>query len=160
MTEMPTRAPADRPDPSGRWGSLFTPPHNPFRARVARALFTNAVRGLPVRVVYADGGRAGAGGPGSPVMRVERPAAFFHRLGVDAKIGFGESYMAGDWTSTALVELLTEFAARMSTLIPPRLQAFRRWVDRRQPAAEVNTVENARSNIQRHYKSDRSHVVL
>ncbi|GGS49991.1 cyclopropane-fatty-acyl-phospholipid synthase [Actinokineospora fastidiosa] len=151
MTEMPTRAPADRPDPSGQWGSLFTPPHNAFRARVARALFTNAVRRLPVRVEYPDGTRVGAGGPQSPLMRLERPSAFFHRLGVDAKIGFGESYMAGDWTSTALVELLTEFAARMSTLIPPRLQAFRRWVDRRQPVAEENTVENSRRNIHRHY---------
>jgi cyclopropane-fatty-acyl-phospholipid synthase len=151
VTEMSTRA-TDRPDPAGnRWGSLFTPPDSPLRARVARALFANAVRGLPVRVVYADGGQAGAGGPGSPVMHIARPGAFFHRLGADAKIGFGESYMAGDWTSTALVELLTEFAARMSTLIPPRLQAFRRWVDRRQPAAEENTVENSRSNIQRHY---------
>ncbi|MGW5054548.1 class I SAM-dependent methyltransferase [Actinokineospora sp. NPDC004072] len=144
---MPTRAPADRPE----WGALFTPPRNAFRAGVARAVFANAVRRLPIRVVYADGRRAGAGGPGSPLMRIERPSAFFHRLGVDAKVGFGESYMAGDWTSPALVELLTEFAARLSTLIPPRLQSFRRWVDRRQPAAEENTVENSRSNIHRHY---------
>ncbi|MGX7826700.1 class I SAM-dependent methyltransferase [Actinokineospora sp. 24-640] len=143
---MPTRA-----DTAGRWGALSSPPCDPFRARIARALFTNAVRTLSVRVVYPDGTRAGAGGPGSPVMRVERPEAFFHRLGVDAKIGFGESYMAGDWSSTALAEVLTEFAARMGTLVPPRLQAFRRWVDRRQPATEENTPVGSRSNIQRHY---------
>ena len=32
-------------------------------------------------------------------MRIVRPAAFFHRLGADSKIGFGESYMVGDWTT-------------------------------------------------------------
>ena len=31
----------------------------------------------------------------SPVMRIVRPAAFFHRLGCNSKIGFGESYMVG-----------------------------------------------------------------
>ncbi|MDQ3403835.1 MAG: cyclopropane-fatty-acyl-phospholipid synthase family protein [Actinomycetota bacterium] len=130
---------------------MFTPPNNPARARIARALFHNAVRTLPVRVVFPGGRRMGAGGPDSPIMRVHRPTSFFHRLGVDAKIGFGEAYMVGDWTSTALVELLTEFSARMSTLIPPRLQAFRRWVDRRQPSTEENTVSGARENIHRHY---------
>ncbi|HVK22900.1 MAG TPA: cyclopropane-fatty-acyl-phospholipid synthase family protein [Actinokineospora sp.] len=135
----------------GAWGGLFTPPNHPARARVARAVFANAVRGLPIRVTFPGGHRLGAGGPRSPVMRVHRPAAFFHRLGVDAKIGFGESYMVGDWTSTHLVELLTEFAARLSTLIPPRLQALRRWVDRRHPDGEENTVDGARANIHRHY---------
>ncbi|OLR94077.1 cyclopropane-fatty-acyl-phospholipid synthase [Actinokineospora bangkokensis] len=133
------------------WDGLFTPPVSPFRARIARALFANAVRTLPVRVTFPGGRRLGAGGPDAPVMRIHRPTAFFHRLGADAKIGFGESYMVGDWSSNGLAEVLTEFAARMSTLIPPRLQTFRRWVDRRQPAAEENTVEGSRENIHRHY---------
>ncbi|EWC58314.1 S-adenosyl-L-methionine dependent methyltransferase [Actinokineospora spheciospongiae] len=156
MTETPLRrgetAPAGpaRPRPDD-WDGLFTPPVSPFRARVARSLFHNAVRTLPVRVVFPGGRRIGAGGPDSPVMRVLRPTAFFHRLGADAKIGFGEAYMVGDWTSNSLAELLTEFSARMSTLIPPKLQAFRRWVDRSQPSEEENTVEGSRDNIHRHY---------
>jgi len=137
-----------RPDD---WDGLFTPPVSPFRARIARGLFHNAVRTLPVRVVFPGGRRIGAGGPDSPVMRIPRPTAFFHRLGADAKIGFGEAYMVGDWTSNSLAELLTEFSARMSTLIPPRLQAFRRWVDPRRPSGEENTVEGSRDNIHRHY---------
>ncbi|WP_219824022.1 class I SAM-dependent methyltransferase [Actinokineospora auranticolor] len=140
---------ADQRGPA--WDGLATPPRDPFRARIARALFHNAVRAMPVRVVFPGGRRIGAGGPDSPVMRVHRPAAFFHRLGVDSKIGFGEAYMVGDWTTTALADLLTEFSARMSTLIPPRLQAFRRWVDPRQPSAEENTLTGSRSNIRRHY---------
>ncbi|WP_285504606.1 cyclopropane-fatty-acyl-phospholipid synthase family protein [Actinokineospora sp. NBRC 105648] len=130
---------------------MSTPPRNAARARIARALFANAVRTLPVRVVLPGGRRLGVGGPTSPVMRIHRPEAFFHRLGVDAKIGFGEAYMVGDWSTNSLAELLTEFSARMSTLIPPRLQAFRRWVDRRQPSTEENTLSGSRQNIQRHY---------
>ncbi|SDI76002.1 cyclopropane-fatty-acyl-phospholipid synthase [Actinokineospora alba] len=133
------------------WGTLYSPPRGPARARIARIVFANAVRTLPIRVLFPDGTRMGAGGPDAPVMRVHRPNAFFHRLGVDAKIGFGEGYMVGDWTSPDLVAVLTEFAARISTLIPPALQTLRRWVDRRQPAGADNTVAAARANIHRHY---------
>ncbi|RLK59222.1 SAM-dependent methyltransferase [Actinokineospora cianjurensis] len=147
MTELTTRPANDAHD----WGDLFTPPCDPTRARIARALFQHAVRTLPVRVVFPGGRRLGAGGPGSPVMRVHRPSAFFHRLGVDSKIGFGESYMVGDWTSTMLPELLTAFSARMARLIPTPLQVFRRLVDRRQPEAEENTLTGSRNNIHRHY---------
>ena len=141
-----TAAPA--PD---RWGELATAPHSPLRARIAEALFRRAVRTLPVRVALPGGVVLGAGGEGSPVMRVHRPAAFFHRLGADAKIGFGESYMVGDWTSNSLVELLTEFAERLAVLIPPKLQLMRRWVELRHPSSEENTISGSRDNIHRHY---------
>ncbi|MGK4592082.1 class I SAM-dependent methyltransferase [Amycolatopsis sp. w19] len=134
-----------------RWPGLATPPHSPFRARIAEQLFRHAVRPLNVRVRMPDGSQLGAGGPDAPEIRLNRPAAFFHRLGVDAKIGFGEAYMVGDWTSDALAEVLTPFAERMATLIPPLLQRFRRFVDRGHPVGEENTVEGARANIHRHY---------
>lgn len=133
------------------WADLATAPHSPGRAFAARRLFRFAVRGLPVRVALPGGERLGAGGPDSPVMRIERPDAFFHRLGVDAKIGFGESYMAGDWSSPRPADLLTPFAARMATLVPPPLQVLRRFVDARRPRSERNTVDGARTNVQRHY---------
>lgn len=140
-----------RPD-KGVWPGLATPPHCPARARVAEALFRRAVRTLDVRIVLAGGERLGAGGPSAPVMRIPRPAAFFHRLGANSKIGFGESYMVGDWTTNALPDLLTPFAAKLSTLIPPTLQQiFRRYVEARQPREEQNTVEGSRQNIHRHY---------
>jgi cyclopropane-fatty-acyl-phospholipid synthase len=136
----------------GIWPGLATPPVSPARARIAESLFRRAVRPLPVRVVFPGGERIGAGGPDSPVMRIVRPEAFFHRLGANSKIGFGESYMAGDWTSTQLADLLTPFADKLSTLIPPTLQRlFRRYVEARQPAEELNTVAGSRENIQRHY---------
>ncbi|MET0133052.1 MAG: cyclopropane-fatty-acyl-phospholipid synthase family protein [Kibdelosporangium sp.] len=130
------------------WPALTTPPYSPLRARVAERLFRRAARDLPVTVVLPGGERIGRGGP---VMRLVRPEAFFHRLGVDAKIGFGEAYMAGDWTSNDPAGLLTPFAARMAVLIPKPLQVMRRWVDAARPDDERNTVAGARTNIHRHY---------
>ncbi|GAA4005307.1 cyclopropane-fatty-acyl-phospholipid synthase family protein [Allokutzneria multivorans] len=122
-----------------------------LRARIAESLFRNAVRALPVRVTLPGGVRWGAGGSNSPVMRIVRPDEFFRKLGADAKIGFGESYMAGDWNSGHLADVLTPFAKRMATLIPKPLQVFRHMVERRQPSDERNTVDGARNNIHRHY---------
>ena len=136
----------------GVWPGLATPTHAPVKARIAEALFRRAVKPLPVRVVFPGGERIGAGGPGSPVMRIVRPRAFFHRLGAGSKIGFGESYMVGDWTTTQLPELLAPFAAQLSTLIPPALQRIgRRYAEARQPREEHNTVDGSRENIHRHY---------
>ncbi|WP_086826160.1 cyclopropane-fatty-acyl-phospholipid synthase family protein [Allokutzneria sp. NRRL B-24872] len=134
-----------------RWPGLAAPPPSPLRAGIAERLFRHAVRTLPVQVHLPGGQVLGAGGPDSPVMRVLRPTTFFHRIGLDSKIGFGESYMAGDWTSTRLADLLTPFARRMATLVPKPLQAFRRVVDHEQPQEEHNTVDGARENIHRHY---------
>ncbi|MDQ3457548.1 MAG: class I SAM-dependent methyltransferase [Actinomycetota bacterium] len=138
----------------GHWPGLAVPTRNRAKARIARGLFHSAVRTLPVRVVYPDGRMLGAGTKQDPVMRVVRPGDFFDRLGSDAKIGFGESYMVGDWTTgpgTDLADLLAPFAARMSRLIHPTLQRFRNAVERTQPAEEENTVDQARDNIARHY---------
>jgi cyclopropane-fatty-acyl-phospholipid synthase len=141
---------APRPK-QGVWPGLATPPNSPFKARVGEALFRRAVASPPVRVVLPDGDRFGAGGLGAPVMRIHRPTAFFHRLGSDAKIGFGEAYMVGDWSTTALADLLSAFAAKLTTLIHPKLQLVRRWVELRHPDSEANSVEGARENIHRHY---------
>lgn len=130
------------------WPALATPSRSAVRARVAERLFRSAVRRLPVQVVFPGGERIGLGGP---VMRLIRPDDFFHRLGVDAKIGFGEAYMAGDWTSNDPAGLLTPFARRMAVLVPRPLQVLRRWVDAARPDDERNTVDGARGNIHRHY---------
>jgi cyclopropane-fatty-acyl-phospholipid synthase len=118
------------------------------RAAIAGTLFRRAAAALPVRIEYPDGTVSGVGGP---VMRLCRPGAFLTRLGAGGLIGFGEAYQAGDWDSDELVELLTVFAGRMSTLIPPGLQWFRRLHGRRTPRTERNTPDGARSNIHRHY---------
>ena len=103
---------------------------------------------------YPDGRVLGAGPPASPELEVVRPAAFFARLGRDAKTGFGEAYMAGDWRAgpgTDLADLLTPFAARLTRLIPPALQRLRVFVDRPVPPDQENTLDGSRTNIAAHY---------
>jgi len=148
-----TRFPVPRPD-EAHWPGLATPPHAPVHARIAEAIFRRAVAPIPVRVVLPDGRVLGSGGKDAPVMRLVRPASFFARLGADVKIGFGEAYMTGDWTTgpgTDLADLLAPFAARMSRLVHPLLQRLRHVVERTQPLDEENSPENSRTNISRHY---------
>ncbi|RYJ05142.1 MAG: class I SAM-dependent methyltransferase [Actinomycetales bacterium] len=137
-----------------RWPGIASTPSTPFKARVARAILRPSVSRFPVRLTFADGRRWGAGGPDAPEMHVVRPSAFFNRLGAETKIGLGEAYMAGDWTTgpdTDLADLLTPFAARLTSIVPPSLQKFRAFVDERLPNHERNTLEGSRSNIGRHY---------
>ena len=136
------------------WPALTKRPRAPMRATVARLIFERAVAGIPVRVTYPGGRVLGSGSPTSPEFQVVRPAAFFARLGRDAKIGFGEAYTAGDWRAgpgTDLADLLTPFAARLTTLIPAPLQRLRVLVDRRLPANQENTLGGSRANIAAHY---------
>ncbi|MGW2997723.1 class I SAM-dependent methyltransferase, partial [Streptomyces sp. NPDC001193] len=66
-------------------------------------------------------------------------------------IGFGESYMAGEWDSDDLVGVLTVLASHVDDLVPQALRRLRGvWV-RRRPASDLNTVDGARRNIHGHY---------
>ncbi|MGH3496798.1 MAG: class I SAM-dependent methyltransferase [Nocardioidaceae bacterium] len=141
------------PDPE-RWPGLAGAPRVPAKARVAKSIVHRAVNRLPVRVVFPDGTVWGRGGLDAPEMALVRPAALFARLGADVKIGLGEAYMVGDWTTgrgTDLADLLTPFAQRLTDLVPRPLQTFRALVEARIPAHEENTVAGARTNISRHY---------
>jgi len=159
VTTSAQHAPPCAVDP-GRWPNVAVAEGSPLRAAVARALFTRAVARLPVRVRLPDGrilgaavaeslGRAAA--PTAPVMILHRPREFFRRLGDSGLIGFGESYMAGDWDCADLTGLLTVFAAHIGTLIPPWLQRMRSLAVRRPPSGDRQTRDGARRNIGRHY---------
>jgi len=149
---------------AARWPDVTGVPAAGFRSAVARRLFRQACRRLPVRVLMPAGRRGGpqiwgAGGPQAPSMQVLRPDDFFARIGAGGLIGFGEAYLARDWVTgpaqpdrpDPLVELLTVFAAELPRLVPPALQRLRRFAVRHQPKAEENTPGGSRSNISRHY---------
>jgi cyclopropane-fatty-acyl-phospholipid synthase len=139
---------------TARWPAIAHTPSTPLKARVAKAILRPTVNSVPVRLTFADGTAWGAGTAGSPEMRVVRPKAFFSRLGADTKIGFGEAYMAGDWTTgatTDLADLLSPFAERMATIVPVPLQKFRGFVDKKLPHAQRNSVEGSKKNIEAHY---------
>jgi cyclopropane-fatty-acyl-phospholipid synthase len=174
--EHPETQHPDHPDAvtrlelAARWPDVTEVPSSRLRAAIARRLFRRAVKRLPVRVLVPQAGSArpqiwGAGGPGTPAMRVLRPEDFFARIGTGGLIGFGESYLARDWVAVSaeigdsgttfnrdpLVDLLTVFAAELPRLVPRTLQRLRRFAVRCQPAAEENTPHGSRSNISRHY---------
>ncbi|GAA2735668.1 cyclopropane-fatty-acyl-phospholipid synthase family protein [Actinocorallia aurantiaca] len=133
---------------TGRWPALESVPQTPLRSRAARSLFLRAVRDLPIRVECSDGVVAGRGGP---VLRVLRPEAFFARLGRDGLIGFGESYMAGEWEADDLVRVLTVFASRMDSLVPRSVRWLRPVAVPRRGPGEDGTPDNARRNVSSHY---------
>jgi cyclopropane-fatty-acyl-phospholipid synthase len=132
-----------------RWPAMADPKPSAPRARIARTLLRRVVDHTAIRVTLPDGttwGRAEA-----PTLRVLDEDKFFTRLGRDGLIGFGESYMAGDWDSDEIVALLTPMARNMGTLVPPAAQWLRRWYNERHPLTEDNDRSGARQNIARHY---------
>ncbi|MDQ2750348.1 MAG: cyclopropane-fatty-acyl-phospholipid synthase family protein [Actinomycetota bacterium] len=139
-----------RVDPT-LWPDVAAVPHRPVRAAVAKRIFHNAVGRIPLRVVEKGGRSYGGGDASAPVLRLVRPDSFFHRLGATGTIGFGEAYMAGDWTAEDLTAVLSTFAANMRELVPAVLHKLRHAVLHRQPVDHDNTVEGARDNIHRHY---------
>ena len=102
-------------------------------------------------MVYPDGTVIGAADPTLPTMVVHRPEALVRRVGRYGLIGFGESYMAGDWSSDDLAGVLTVFAKRLADLVPPALQRLRPLAVVRQPRSQHNSRAQARRNIAEHY---------
>ncbi|MHA3702707.1 class I SAM-dependent methyltransferase [Jatrophihabitans sp. YIM 134969] len=156
---VPTSGPSEPgPVDAGRWPDVAVLPES-SRARVAiaRRLFLTATNRLPVAVRWPDGRvtGGGAGDPAAPVFVLRRPDAFFARLGSSGTIGFGEGYMAGDWTDdgspTGLADVMTTFADRVATLVPPAFQHLRRMVLAAMPASQDNDITGARANISHHY---------
>ncbi|MFF3960970.1 class I SAM-dependent methyltransferase [Streptomyces griseorubiginosus] len=145
MTTVAHDAPAD----AARWPDVVAVPR-PSRPRdtVTAALVRRALRGLPLRVRLAGSGDLGLGGP---VLQVHDPAAFHARIGTGGLVGFGESYMAGEWDAPDLVAALTVLAAHTADLIPAPLQRLRGLWAPRHPHEERNTPDGSRANISRHY---------
>jgi cyclopropane-fatty-acyl-phospholipid synthase len=139
-----------RIDP-GRWPDVAAVSGSAARTEVARVLFLAAVSRLPVRVQLAGGRRLGSGAASAPMMTVHNPGAFFTRLGAGGLIGFGESYLAGEWDCADLTGLITVFATHVRDLVPWPLQRLRRMAVRRQPDADAQTRDGARRNVSHHY---------
>ncbi|MFH8259271.1 class I SAM-dependent methyltransferase [Streptomyces roseolus] len=133
---------------AGRWPDVAqVPSAGPARIFVARYLVERALDrlGLTAPTVGARVNTAG------PRLTVHDPDAFYRRVGRHGLIGFGESYMAGEWDSDDLAGVLTVLAGHVDELVPAPLRRLRGlWVSAR-PAADRNTRDGARSNIRRHY---------
>jgi cyclopropane-fatty-acyl-phospholipid synthase len=139
---------------SERWPAVAGVPSGPVAtasAVIADRLLRRAVARLPLRLVYPDGAVIGAGDAAAPTLVVNQPDRLARRIGRYGLIGFGESYMAGEWESTDLVEVLTILAASVTDLVPAALQRLRPIAQVRQPHSAHNSRKQARRNIARHY---------
>ncbi len=137
-------------DPA-KWPDVAVVPRSPVRATIARMLFARVATRLPVRVQLPSGAGFGGGGRGAPVLMLHRPEDFYRRVGAAGLIGFGESYMAGDWDADDLTGLLTVLAGQVDSLVPRQLQWLRNAYVRRQPPGQDASETGACRNIQRHY---------
>lgn len=142
-------------DPS-RWPDVAHIPSN-LRAvaaqRVVRSLFFRAVQRLPIRV-NVPGGRVLGGAaddPAAPEMTVHQVQPFLRRIGDSGLIGFGESYLAGEWDSSRLADLIAAFAQGVDDLVPAPLKRLRSAYLRRQPETTRPSTQNSRSNVEKHY---------
>ncbi|WP_244162955.1 class I SAM-dependent methyltransferase [Streptomyces bungoensis] len=144
----PAAGPAAPIDPA-RWPDVAAVPRSSWaRTAVTGALVRRALRGLPLRARFAGAEPVGRGGP---LLEVRDPAAFHARVGTSGLVGFGESYMAGEWDAPDLVAALTVLAAHTADLVPAPLQRLRGLWAPRHPHEERNTPDGSRSNISRHY---------
>ena len=137
-----------------RWPSVARVPRgvmSGISARVASHLLQRSATMLPLRLVYPDGTTLGAKDPGVPTLFVHQPDSLACRVGRSGLIGFGESYMAGEWDATDLVGVLTAFATGVADLVPHSLQRLRPITLARQPRSQHNSREGARRNISEHY---------
>jgi cyclopropane-fatty-acyl-phospholipid synthase len=142
----------DTPADPMRWPEVAgTPRFARIRTAVAEPIVRRALERLPLRVRMSDGEVLGLGGP---LLQLNDSDAFFGRIGRSGLIGFGESYMAGEWEAPDLVGVLTVLAEHVTALVPQRLQRLRALWARRQPARQRNTEGHSRENIHHHY--DRS----
>ncbi|MFF8262116.1 class I SAM-dependent methyltransferase [Streptomyces virginiae] len=125
------------------------PAARPVRTAVAAHLVGRALSRLPLDV--NAGPTRGPGTSRRPDITIHDPDAFFLRIASDGLIGFGESYMAGEWDSDDLTGLLTVLAAHVDDLVPAPLRGLRPlWASAR-PGRDRNTRSGARENVHRHY---------
>lgn len=149
-TDLVPAGPVDR----WAWDAVGRVPRGPrstLGAPIVAALFRRAVRDLALRVEFPDGTVLGAGPVSGPVLLVHRPDAFFARIAAGGLIGFGEAYLAGDWTAPDLTAVLTVLAGRIGTLVPAPLQRLRAVCLPRRPRAERGSRGGARANVTHHY---------
>ena len=139
---------------SMRWPAVAKVPSGPVAAAsavIADRLLRRAAARLPLRLVYPDGTVVGAADPTAPTLLIHQPEALARRIGRHGLIGFGESYMAGDWSSNDLPAALTVLAGSVADLVPRTLQWLRPIGPAFRPRWRGASRDQARRNIAEHY---------
>ncbi len=147
-----TRSPATDPQ---RWPAIANVPAGLLTSATAvigKRLLHRAANRLPLRLGYPDGAVVGAGDAASPTLVIHQPERLARRIGRHGLIGFGESYMAGEWESDSLTELLTVLATDVDNLVPSALRWLRPIVLASQPGPSRPSREQVRRNVAEHYE--------
>lgn len=153
VTSQQIRKPSAAID-SKRWPAVAEVPSGPIAAvsaLVAARLLRRAAHRLPIRMVYPDGTMIGTADPAAPTLAVHQLEALTRRIGRHGLIGFGESYMAGEWSSDDLVGVLTVFATSLADLVPRTLQWLRPFGPGFRPRWRGANRDQTRRNIAEHY---------
>ena len=131
--------------------------------RLCRKLFDRALSPYgagKLRVVYPEGEETiyGTQRPGpEATIRILRPA-FFKRVVLYGEVGFGESYVDGDWETDDVVGVLSWFLVNLddppddyrATRTPPLINLLL-FVNRWRHRLRANHLKGARRNISDHY---------
>ena len=131
-----------------RWPDVAEVPPVSWRTPFARLLIRRVARRLPVRIV--DRPATGDVGDGETIVCAD-PERLARRIARDGLIGFGESYMAGEWDSSDLAALMEVFATHYDELAPRGSRWLRRWVLPSIAGRNDNTPSGSRRNIGYHY---------
>ncbi|TWP36392.1 SAM-dependent methyltransferase [Leekyejoonella antrihumi] len=138
-----------------RWPDVFSIPSGlraAISGRVAAAIFRHAVGRLPLQVVLPNGDQiGGANATTAPTITVHDEAAMMRRIGESGLIGFGESYLAGEWEADDLAAAIAVFAGGVDGLVPAPLRALRHAYLAAQPQGDHQTEQHSRHNVERHY---------
>ncbi len=120
--------------------------------RTATTVLERALAGLDGGTLEVEppGGRVRRFGTGAPVRLAIHDRAFFRRLATRGKLGFGESYTAGEWDSDDLVGLF-ELLLRNADAAAERHARVRRLLELRPRFARRNGFARSRRNIAYHY---------
>ncbi|MBY0440570.1 MAG: class I SAM-dependent methyltransferase [Mycobacteriaceae bacterium] len=139
---------------SSRWPAVAQVPAGPVAAVsaiVADRLLRRVATRLPLRLVYPDGTVIGDNDPAAPVLVINQPDRLTRRIGRQGLIGFGESYMAGEWSSDNLPGVLTVLATEVGNLIPHLLQRLRPLVVASGAGPRYRTRAQNQRNVAAHY---------
>ena len=120
--------------------------------RTATSVLERALAGLDGGTLEVElpGGSVRRFGAGAPVRLMIHDRAFFRRLATRGKLGFGESYTAGEWDADDLVGLF-ELLLRNADAAAERHARVRRALELRPRLARRNGFARSRRNIAYHY---------
>jgi cyclopropane-fatty-acyl-phospholipid synthase len=114
---------------------------------LGRAL--SQLEGGALTVILPDGTTTSFGS-GSPILLDIRDRSFFRRVATRGKLGFGESYTAGEWETDDLVGLF-ELLLKNAGAAGERHARVRRLLELRPRLNRRNGILRARRNISYHY---------